>query len=182
MNPRIEKSPVATHEEVLIQLRRIARAMDVYSKQLQKSGITSSQLAVLRALAAQGPMTANRLSRAVELSQGTVTTVLDRLDRKGLIQRSRREDDKRQVWLNLTEAGAQAFNDAPSPLHLDFVKGFSQLQDWEQTMILAALQRVAGLMDIPHEEKQKRRRAVQPRLEPLLELALREPEPEESGF
>lgn len=178
MNAKSEKPSVEIHEQVLMQLRRIARAMDVYSKQLQKSGVTSSQLAVLRTLAAKGPMTANRLSKAVELSQGTVTTVLDRLDQKGLVQRSRREDDKRQVWVSLTDSGGVAFQDAPSPLHLEFLRGFSQLQDWEQTMILSSLQRVAALMDIKPVQKQKRRKVTMD-FDPNIDAILKERE--ESG-
>ncbi|MGZ5027372.1 MAG: MarR family winged helix-turn-helix transcriptional regulator, partial [Methylobacter sp.] len=142
-----EKNALEIQEHVLLQLRRIARSLDEYSKQLQKSGLTSSQLAVLRTLATHGPMPANHLSRAVELSQGTVTSVLDRLVGKSLIQRNRRESDKRQVWITLTEMGLEVFQDAPSPLHLGFLDSFTQLQDWEQTMILSSLQRLAGMMD-----------------------------------
>ncbi|MGZ4955304.1 MAG: MarR family winged helix-turn-helix transcriptional regulator [Methylobacter sp.] len=173
---KIEQNALEIQEHVLLELRRIARSLGVYSKQLQKSGLTSSQLAVLRTLAAQGPMPANHLSRAVELSQGTVTSVLDRLVSKSLIQRNRREGDRRQVWVTLTDIGLEAFQGAPSPMHLEFLDSFSQLQDWEQTMILSSLQRVAGMMDIGPANTQKQSAAIADNIEKNLDLLFGEHE------
>ena len=170
-----ENTASEIQEQVVLQLRRIARALGVYSKQLQKSGLTSSQLAVLRALSAQGPMPANQLSRAVELSQGTVTSVLDRLVTKNLIERNRSVGDKRQVWISLTKSGIDAFHDAPSPLHLGFLGSFSQLQDWEQTMILSSLQRVAGMMDTKPATTQKQITVIEDSLEQSLNNLFGEP-------
>ncbi|CAI8731143.1 MarR family transcriptional regulator [Methylocaldum szegediense] len=142
MNERME-----INEQVLIQLRRIVRALDLQSKQLQKVGLTGSQLMVLRALSKQGPLTANQLSQAVNLSQGTITTVLDHLEHKTLIRRERSPQDKRRLTITLTEPGRDALRQAPSLLHVNFLDAFRQLSDWEQTLILSSLQRVAGMMD-----------------------------------
>ncbi|MBP1149991.1 MULTISPECIES: MarR family winged helix-turn-helix transcriptional regulator [Methylocaldum] len=136
------------NEQVLIELRRIVRALDLQSKQLQKVGLTGSQLMVLRALTKQGPLTANQLSQAVNLSQGTITTVLDHLELKALIRRERSAEDKRRLTITLTDSGREALRHAPSLLHVDFVAAFRQLNDWEQTLILSSLQRVAGMMDM----------------------------------
>jgi len=136
------------HEQVLVELRRIVRALDLQSKQLQKAGLTGSQLMVLRALEKQGAMTANLLSRAVNLSQGTVTTVLDRLELKGRIRRERSPEDKRRLTITITESGRDALRHAPSLLHVSFLAAFRRLDSWEQTLILSSLQRVAGMLDI----------------------------------
>jgi DNA-binding MarR family transcriptional regulator len=78
--------------------------------------------------------------------------VLDRLERKSLVRRERSAEDKRRLVLTLTEAGREALSHAPSLLHLDFVTAFQQLDDWEQTLILSCLQRVAGMMDVSRTE------------------------------
>lgn len=137
------------HEQVLVELRRIVRALDLQSKQLQKIGLTGSQLQVLRALAKSDTLTAHQLSREVSLSQGTVTTVLDRLEAKGLIRRERDAQDKRRLVLTLTEAGREVLSHAPSLLRADFVAAFNGLNDWEQTLMLSCLQRLAAMMDVP---------------------------------
>jgi DNA-binding MarR family transcriptional regulator len=136
------------HEQVLVELRRIVRALDLQSKQLQKAGLTGSQSLVLRALAKHGELPANRLSQAVSLSQGTITTILDRLELKGLIRRERSPADKRRLVVTLTDDGREALNRAPSLLHVNFLTAFKRLDNWEQTLILSCLQRVAGMMDL----------------------------------
>ncbi|MGX2040007.1 MarR family winged helix-turn-helix transcriptional regulator [Methylocaldum sp. MU1018] len=136
------------HEQVLVELRRIVRALDLQSKQLQKVGLTGSQLLVLRALEKRGALTAHQLSRAVSLSQGTITSILDRLEFKGHIRRARNAEDKRRLTITLTDAGRDALRHAPSLLHVNFLAAFRQLKDWEQTLILSSLQRVAGMMDV----------------------------------
>ncbi|MBP1149966.1 MULTISPECIES: MarR family transcriptional regulator [unclassified Methylocaldum] len=141
-------APMEIHEQVLVELRRIVQALDLQSKQLQKAGLTGSQLLVLRALEKRGALTAHQLSRAVSLSQGTITSILDRLELKGQIRRERSAEDKRRLTITLTDAGREALRHAPSLLHVNFVAAFRQLNDWEQTLILSSLQRVAGMMDV----------------------------------
>lgn len=136
------------HEQVLVELRRIVRALDLQSKRLEKIGLTGAQLQVIRALSRHDALTANRLSREVSLSQGTITAVLDRLEAKALIRRERSSEDKRRLVLTLTDAGREVVSHAPSLLRADFVASFQQLENWEQTLILSCLQRLAGMMDV----------------------------------
>ena len=55
--------------------------------------------------------------------------------------------DKRKVHAHLTEDGADLLARAPNPLQEDFIEKFQNLAEWEQTMILSSLQRVAHMMD-----------------------------------
>ena len=73
--------------------------------------------------------------------------MVDRLEAKGLVQRQRGESDRRQVNVILTEAGRDAQARAPAALQTIFLKNFATLQDWEKHAILAALLRVADLMN-----------------------------------
>ena len=50
----------------------------------------------------------------------------------------------------LTDAGNELIRNAPMPLQDYFIRQFSDLQDWEQTQIISALQRVAHMMDAQH--------------------------------
>ncbi|MBL6715364.1 MAG: hypothetical protein RLZZ174_932 [Pseudomonadota bacterium] len=135
-------------QDVLIALRRIMRATELYSKQLSKTaGLTSPQLLILAAIQRMGDVTIGTIAREVRLSQATVTTILDRLERRGLIYRERSTIDKRKVHAHLTAAGETALSTAPTPLQQSFIARYEGLADWEQSMILAALQRVADMMD-----------------------------------
>ncbi|MEM6999383.1 MAG: MarR family winged helix-turn-helix transcriptional regulator [Pseudomonadota bacterium] len=135
-------------DQVLISLRQIIRATDIYSRQLSKQvGLTAPQLLILRAIQGLGAVAISKLSAEVNLSQATVTSIIDRLVSRGLVQRHRSTIDKRVVHATLTDAGAEMLTAAPTPLQDVFSKKFAQLEDWEQSMIVAALQRVANMMN-----------------------------------
>lgn len=139
---------MARHEEVLIALRQIIRATDLYSRKLSKvAGLTAPQLLILKAIAARGEMTMGDIATEVSVSQATVTTILDRLEKRELIERKRGERDKRRVYAYLTDAGRDIMERAPTPLQDEFMARFSHLEDWEQSLILSSLQRVAAMMN-----------------------------------
>lgn len=135
-------------QDVLVSLRRIIRATDLQSKRILKvSGLTIPQVMVLRAIDTLGDVTVRRISDDVSLSQATVTTILNRLQDKGLIERVRGQVDKRVVNARLTPIGCDVLADAPPLLHEQFIDRFESLEDWEKTQMLSALQRVASMMD-----------------------------------
>lgn len=135
-------------EEVLIALRRVIRATDLHSKQLVKTAsVTSPQLLLLQIVQNKGDITISELARDMSLSQATVTTILDRLQKRELIERVRSETDKRKVYPRLTECGRTILASAPTALQHNFVQRFRAVDEWEQGMIIAALQRVAEMMN-----------------------------------
>lgn len=148
--PRTPRVAVSSIEEVLTALRRIIRATDLHSKHLEKTaGLTSPQLLLLQILQSRNndKMTSGTLADEMNLSQATVTTILDRLESRALIKRQRSNDDKRKVYVTLTSEGAETIKLAPPPLQQYFAKQFQALEDWEQTLIISALQRIAHMMN-----------------------------------
>lgn len=134
--------------EVLISLRRIIRATDLQSKRMVKScGLTIPQVMVLRAIHSLGDVTVKRISDDVSLSQATVTTILNRLEDKKLVERVRSTLDKRVVNARLTTTGQEVLASAPPLLHEKFIERFESLEEWEKTQVLSSLQRVAVMMD-----------------------------------
>lgn len=137
-----------TYDQVLISLRQIIRAIDLHSKKLEReSGLTGPQLLVMQLIATHGEITSGIIAREVSLSQATVTSILDRLERKGMLKRVRSTNDKRKVMVSLTEEGGRALEKAPTLMQESFIRAFSQLEDWEQSLILSSLQRVSDMMN-----------------------------------
>ncbi|MGI1678058.1 MAG: MarR family transcriptional regulator [Cellvibrionaceae bacterium] len=135
-------------EEVLISLRRVIRATDLHSKHLAKTtGLTAPQILLLQTIRNNDEATIGALANEISLSQATVTTILDRLEKRGIIYRKRSETDKRKVHAHLTENGLSLLKDAPIPLQEQFATQFNLLEEWEQTMIISSIQRVARMMD-----------------------------------
>jgi DNA-binding MarR family transcriptional regulator len=141
-------SLMETYDQVLVSLRQIIRAIDLHSKRLEReSGLTGPQLLVMQLIGSVDQITAGVIARNVSLSQATVTSIIDRLERKGLLRRERSTDDKRKVMISLTEEGGKALENAPTLMQESFINAFNRLEDWEQTLILSSLQRVAGMMN-----------------------------------
>jgi DNA-binding MarR family transcriptional regulator len=136
------------YEGVLVALRRVIRATDLHSKRLSKhAGLTGPQLLIMRSIRDLGEVTIGTIADKVSLSQATVTTILDRLEHRQLVYRVRSTQDKRKVHAHLTNEGVDILARAPNPLQEEFIRKFQNLAEWEQTMILASLQRVANMMD-----------------------------------
>ncbi len=135
-------------DEVLVALRRVIRATDLHSRHLAKTtGLTSPQILLLQTIRDQGQVTIGELATDISLSQATVTSILDRLEKRELVYRERSCTDKRKVHAHLTSAGMEVLKHAPVPLQEQFTREFGALQEWEQAMIIASLQRIAGMMD-----------------------------------
>jgi DNA-binding MarR family transcriptional regulator len=135
------------HEQVLMSLRQIIRAVDLHSRKLvHDHGLTGPQLLVLRTLDRMGVVPVGTLAKEIILSHATVTGVLDRLEKRVLVRRTRSDLDKRKVLVGVTEAGLVILESAPSLLQEDFVERLSKLKPWEQTLILSSVQRIASMM------------------------------------
>jgi len=135
-------------EQVIAALRRITRAIDLHSRLLlQQNGLTIPQLAALLAIRRLQPITVGALARDIHLGAATVTGILGRLESRGLVSRTRGDLDRRSVVIELTDDGAKLVVEAPSLLQDRFHRELAKLQEWEQTMILATLQRIASMMD-----------------------------------
>lgn len=132
-------------------LRRVIRATDIYSKKLAKTtGLTAPQMLLLQTIRSRGELTIGELATAMNLSQATVTTIMDRLEKRQLVSRQRSTVDKRKVHARITLEAASTIEQAPVPLQQNFSTRFDALDEWEQTMIISSLQRVAKMMDAEH--------------------------------
>lgn len=135
--------------DVLVSLRKIIQAIDMHSRNLSREyGLTGPQLVILQELSNKPRTSVTGLSRSISLSQGTVTMILARLEKKGLIERKKSQSDKRRTELDITEKCRCLLETAPPLLQETFVNAFSELAEWEQLMILSSLQRIVEMMAV----------------------------------
>jgi len=148
LNDGLYMTDIQQSQDVLIALRKIIRATDIQSKRIAKScGLTIPQVMVLRAIGDLGDVTVKRLSESVSLSQATVTTILNRLEQRGLAVRVRSVTDKRKVNARLTEEGASTLGSVPPLLHERFEERFSKLSEAKRFQLVNTLQDLAQMMD-----------------------------------
>lgn len=135
-------------DQVIVALRRISRAIDLHSRVLlQRYGLTAPQLAALRAVGRLQPVTVSMVAKTIHLSLATVTGIFNRLERRELVRRSRDGKDRRTVVVELTGGGRKLLQASPSLLQDCFRRQLAKLRQWEQTQLLASLQRIAEMMD-----------------------------------
>ncbi len=136
------------YDNILVALRQITRAIDLYSKRLQKqTGLTTSGLLVMDAIARLASPTPSSVAKEIVLSQATVTNLVDRLEKNGLVLREKTGVDRRTVNLALTASGLEKLASAPEPLQSEFLREYRTLQNWEQQMLASSLNRIAHMMN-----------------------------------
>src|SRR6266481_2625377 len=88
----------------LLQRARM-QILDDLDKELEPLGITAAQFVILVRLSEDDVGSAAGLCRGVSYDPGAMTRMIDRLEKKGLVRRVRRADDRRKVDLELTAEG-----------------------------------------------------------------------------
>lgn len=92
--------------DAYIKLMRTADSVTAcVTRELSKHGLTLSQFGVLEALLHLGSLHQNDLGQKLLKSSGNITMVVDNLEKRKLITRERSVDDRRFVWVSLTDEG-----------------------------------------------------------------------------
>ena len=85
---------------------KLMRATDSLASHLTRNlaehDITMSQFGVLEALLHLGPLSQGDICHKLLLSGSNITTVIDNLEKRALVRRDRRTDDRRVVEVSLT--------------------------------------------------------------------------------
>jgi DNA-binding MarR family transcriptional regulator len=140
-----------TTRRVVVALRRIIRTVDIHSRALARDhGLTGPQFLTLKTVVERGSPTTGEVAEAVHLSQATMTGIVDRLEVKGLVRRTRTDRDRRKVRVEPTAAAEGALAAAPSLLQESFTGAFSRLRPEEQVTILSSLEKLVSLMEADH--------------------------------
>lgn len=127
-----------------VKLMRAAETLSArVHRHLATSGLSVSQFAVLEALHHLGPLCQRDIGRKILKSSGNITTVIDNLERRQLVERRREGADRRYVAVHLSAAG-EALIAGLFPAHAaGIVEAFSPLSPQEQAE-LARLCRKLG--------------------------------------
>lgn len=152
-----KKSGFGYDQKILRSLRKIIRAVDVYSRKINNSfGITTPQMICLNVIKELGPISLSRLSTEVNLCGSTVNGIVDRLVGKKLISRVRSRKDRRQVQIKILPAGLELIENAPPLLQDCLGQRLSGLSETERRQIASSLEHIAEMMefeDLSHHNK-----------------------------
>jgi len=95
-----------TGVHVWLVLWKAARAVAAYAEMsVSHLEVCASDFGVLEALLHRGPLPVNQIGRKILLTSGSITTAVDRLEAKGLVERRAHGTDRRARVVHLTKAG-----------------------------------------------------------------------------
>jgi DNA-binding MarR family transcriptional regulator len=148
INPTHDPERDILVEDAMNQLRRIVRALELYSKDVEaRFGLTGPQLWALWELGQGGSLALKDLAAQMQLHPSTVVGVVDRLSGKGLVEREVDPGDRRRVRLSLTARGRATLRRAPHPAQGRLVHGLRALSVGQRKTIHRALVMLVKLME-----------------------------------
>jgi len=116
-------------------------------KNLLRLDLNLAELRILRVLREQGSSPMNRFRAETMLSQPSITGLVDKLEERGLVERVRSREDRREVLIAITAKGNQTYSKGMD-LHRQFVeKAFSALEAEEARSLVSLLKKLADASD-----------------------------------
>lgn len=124
----------------------LARAMDAISdrvkEDLRRHQLNSTEFGVLSVLYKRGDTPLQQIGDQILITSGSVTYVIDKLEKRGLIERIACPSDRRVTYASLTDDG-KALMDVVYPQHIEIFKDiYGPLSDEETKQLISLLKRV----------------------------------------
>ncbi len=141
--------------DILIQIRKIVRSVDIESKKVQKEyGVSIPQVLCLNFLhdSPNYQATQGQIKNFLNLNSSTVSGIIYRLEKKGLLARLPKTGDKRVVNIALTSAGDKLLSTIPSLLHEQLSEKLQKLDDSELARVEESLETLIRLLEIEQVE------------------------------
>ena len=140
----------AFEQRLVRGLRHIAHLLYIHSRLLvRRCGLTVPQFLVLDALVRGGEQSAGSLARSVSLSPATISGILNRLEERGLVERTRSRADRRWVLIRPTDETRRVLTPELSLLSEEYAGRLGSLNAAEREALLDAIDKVAQLIGEP---------------------------------
>jgi MarR family 2-MHQ and catechol resistance regulon transcriptional repressor len=135
--------PIAPEHVYLILWKAFYAVEDHDRRSIRSLGFKSdSDFALLEVLFAKGPLPVNDVGRRVLLTSGSITTAVDRAEKRGLVRRLPDPRDKRVVRVELTDKGRATIEGALKIHFRNLAHALSGLTPTEQETLAALLRKV----------------------------------------
>lgn len=148
--PPMDRTKESAREPALAVIREIVRAYQAFTdfslRDIKRFGLTGPEFDVLATLGNRPGMTFKEIGENTLITKTTLTGVVDRLEKKGLVERRDCPEDRRCVRAVLTEKGDALFREV-FPDHVDRLKErLDALGDQERRQVVEVLAKVRRLL------------------------------------
>ncbi len=139
--------------DIIDNIRRLFQAVNEYSKKAEReTGLTGPQLWAIKMIATEAPIRVSELARRMYLHPATVVGILDRLEGRGLVSRTRSREDRRVVEIELTDRGKDLVAQSPEVAQGLLVKGLETLAEKKLIHLAQGLEdlvAILGAQEVP---------------------------------
>jgi MarR family 2-MHQ and catechol resistance regulon transcriptional repressor len=124
-------------------LWRAARAVEAHAAgSVSAAGLCASDFAVLEALLHKGALPVGAIGEKVLLTSGSITTAVDRLEKRGLVERRDAPEDRRARIVHLTPEGRKLIRKAFTRHAAEMERATSRLNESERRTLLRLLKKL----------------------------------------
>ena len=149
MDEKSIKGLVDHYINVSFSVNKIAESL---IKEQIGADLTTDQHYTLRYINKVGTCTSSELAEVFDVKKSAITAIINRLWEKGLIQRTRDDNDRRVIYLTLTEKGDELFLKTEERIHALVESFITQFGQSEITQFLKTFEK---LNDILSERKSR---------------------------
>jgi MarR family transcriptional regulator, organic hydroperoxide resistance regulator len=134
--------------EIMDNIRRVFQMVNEQSKKVEReTGLTGPQLWAIKVMSEEGSVRVSDLAKRMYLHPATVVGILDRLEKRGLISRTRSSEDRRVVEVALTDEGRRLVGHSPEVASNKITQGLATLAPAELAVIHQGLDRLTAILD-----------------------------------
>lgn len=139
--------------DIIDNIRRFFQVINERSKRAEReTGLTGPQLWAIKVIAEAAPIKPSELAKRMYLHPATVVGLIDRLERRELVSRTRSREDRRVVEITLTEKGRDLLLLAPEVPQGLLVQGLESVSNRKLSRIAEGMEelvRIIGAEEIP---------------------------------
>ena len=143
------KLKAAMVADIIDDIRRVFQVLTDQSRKIEhETTLTGPQLWVMKILNETSPLKVSDLARRMYLHPATMVGLLDRLEAKGLVKRTRSEKDRRVVYIDLTQQGCELEINSPEVVQNLLVKGLEAFTGQKLKNIADGLEDIVGILGV----------------------------------
>ena len=136
-----------TIAEIIDNIRRIFQVVHEQAKKAEHEiGLTSPQLWAIKTIADEPQIMVSEIAKRMYLHPATVVGILDRLEKHTLVSRTRSLEDRRVVWVGLTDKGRKLLKKAPEIAQGVLAIGLEQLSQRQLKKIAGSLDAIVDIL------------------------------------
>ncbi|MFD3447505.1 MarR family winged helix-turn-helix transcriptional regulator [Microbacteriaceae bacterium 4G12] len=145
MNTNHGQEDIALSLKVFIAISRVQRQlMDISNRSVQTYGLNPTEFAVLELVYHKGSQALQQIGEKILIASGSITYVVDKLEKKGLVIRQPSRRDRRVIYAELTAKGHQLMDEIFPSHKVLLHEALSMLNSEEKQEILTLLKRIGN--------------------------------------